>query len=145
MKGSSKILTYTCLPAFLLIILLNIFPSGGRSEGILGVLPLLFLITRSNRSVGRTIVKFAIPTLVIYIVYVTRASDTDIWLRTGMAYRLLGLAAGRFSMIGVGIKMATTYGYALGSTFLEGLANTINAPFVLFENFFVGTATIWYY
>ena len=36
-------------------------------------------------------------------------------------------------MIGVGIEMLERYGYALGSTFLEGIVSAINTPFLLFK------------
>jgi hypothetical protein len=133
LKRSPKLFSYSFITVSVVIILLNSFPSGGRSEGILGVLPLLFLIVRLEPSFAPKIGRFSIPTLLIYMGYITILRTDNYPSDGGGLINVLDWQIGRFSMIGAGIEMVDKFGYALGSTLLAGITSTINAPFVLLK------------
>ncbi len=125
---------------------LNLFWTGSRAENLLAVLPLLFVV---NKIAPRHFRPFALVIavgIVGIIVFETVARTTT--MPNGLNYLVQGgatpsqfvtnqLAAvfdwqmGRYPTISLAFDMVTQYGHAFGSTLLQGLAMTVNAPATL--------------
>ena len=125
---------------------LNLFWTGSRAENLLAVLPLLFVV---NKIAPRHFRPFALVIavgIVGIIVFETVARTAT--MPNGLNYLVQGgatpsqfvtnqLAAvfdwqmGRYPTISLAFDMVTQYGHAFGSTLLQGLAMTVNAPATL--------------
>lgn len=128
-------------------ILLNLFWTGSRAESLLAVLPLIFVVKKIAPLHFR---RFAsvIVVGVIGIIVVETIARTTTMLNSGLNDLIQGdistsqftanqLAAifdwqmGRYPTISLVFDMVGRYGHALGSTLLQGLTMTINAPATL--------------
>jgi hypothetical protein len=123
---------------------LNLFWTGSRAENLLAVLPLFFIV---NKIARRHFRPFALVTAVgiVGIIVFETVARTATMLNGGLDILVQGgttpgqfianqLAAvfdwqmGRYPTISLSFDMVHRYGHALGSTLLQGLAMTINAP-----------------
>lgn len=126
---------------------LNLFWTGSRAENLLAVLPLFFVV---NKIAPRHFRSFAwvIATGIAGIIVFETIARTATMLNGGLDVLMQGgttpsqfvanqLAAvfdwqmGRFPTISLAFDMVTRYGHAFGSTLLQGLAMTVNAPATL--------------
>lgn len=126
---------------------LNLFWTGSRAENLLAVLPLLFVV---NKIAPRHFRPFAlvITVGVIGIIVFETIARTTTMLNGGLNLLIQGgttpsqfvanqLAAvfdwqmGRYPTISLAFDMVNRYGHALGSTLLQGVAMTVNAPATL--------------
>jgi len=126
---------------------LNLFWTGSRAENLLAVLPLFFVVNKTAPRYFRPFALVIAVGVVAIIVFETIARTTTM-LNSGLDYLLQGgttpgqflanqLAAifdwqmGRYPTISLVFDMVNRYGHALGSTLLQGLAMTVNAPATL--------------
>ncbi|HVN92784.1 MAG TPA: hypothetical protein VMT38_03760 [Terracidiphilus sp.] len=126
---------------------LNLFWTGTRVENLLAVLPLFFVVNKIARRHFRWFAWIIAAGITGIIVFETIAR-TATMLNGGLDYFVQGgaspsqfianqLAAvfdwqmGRYPTISLSFDMVNQYGHALGSTLLQGLAMTINAPATL--------------
>jgi hypothetical protein len=126
---------------------LNLFWTGSRAENLLAVLPLFFVV---NKIAPRHFRPFAsvITVGIVGIVVFETIARTATMLNGGLDLLIQGgttpgqfasdqLAAvfdwqmGRYPTISLAFDMVNRYGHALGSTLLQGLAMTANAPATL--------------
>ena len=126
---------------------LNLFWTGNRSENLLAVLPLIFVVKKIAPRHFRPFACVIAIGVVGIIVFETIARTTTM-LNSGLAYLIQGgtstrqfvsnqLAAvfdwqmGRYATISLAFDMVNRYGHAFGSTLIQGLIMTINAPATL--------------
>jgi hypothetical protein len=126
---------------------LNLFWTGGRAENLLAVLPLIFVVKKISPRHFRPFVSIVAIGVMGVIVFETIARTTTM-VDSGLDFLVQGqispsqflanqLAAvldwqmGRYPTISLAFDMAGRYGHALGSTLLQGLTMTINAPATL--------------
>lgn len=126
---------------------LNLFWTGSRAENLLAVLPLFFVVNKIARRHFRPFALVITVGIVGIVVFETIAR-TATMLNGGLDLLMQGgttpsqfvanqLAAvfdwqmGRYPTISLAFDMVNRYGHALGSTLLQGLAMTINAPATL--------------
>jgi oligosaccharide repeat unit polymerase len=128
-----SIFAYGFTAMIIFTVLMNTRWAGGRSEGLLGVLPLLIIISRTMPKLQTKINNNAVFVLVVYIIYITAERRGQVADAYTSIVSFFDWQAGRFSMIGLSIEMVQNYGYAYGKTFLEGIIATINAPFILLK------------
>jgi hypothetical protein len=126
---------------------LNLFWTGSRAENLLAVLPLFFVV---NKIAPRLFRPYAlvITTGIVGIVVFETIARTATMLNGGLDLLIQGgttpsqfvanqLAAvfdwqmGRYPTISLAFDMVNRYGHALGSTLLQGVAMTVNAPATL--------------
>jgi hypothetical protein len=126
---------------------LNLFWTGSRAENLLAVLPLFFVV---NKIAPRHFRPYAlvITAGIVGIVVFETIARTATMLNGGLNDLIQGgttpsqfvanqLAAvfdwqmGRFPTISLAFDMVNRYGHALGSTLLQGVAMTVNAPATL--------------
>ena len=126
---------------------LNLFWTGSRAENLLAVLPLFFVV---NKIAPRQFRSYAlvITAGIVEIVVFETIARTATMLNGGLNVLIQGgttpsqfvanqLAAvfdwqmGRFPTISLAFDMVNRYGHALGSTLLQGVAMTVNAPATL--------------
>jgi hypothetical protein len=126
---------------------LNLFWTGSRAENLLAVLPLFFVVNKIAPRHFRSFATVIAVGIVGIIVFETIARTTtmlnsglDFLVQAGitpgqfMANQLAGVfdwQMGRYPTISLAFDMVNRYGHALGSTLLQGLAMTINAPATL--------------
>ncbi len=125
---------------------LNLFWTGSRAENLLAVLPLFFVVSKIAPRHFRSFALVIAVGIVGIIVFETVARTAT--MPNGLNYLVQGgatpsqfvtnqLAAvfdwqmGRYPTISLAFDMVTQYGHAFGSTLLQGLAMTINAPATL--------------
>jgi hypothetical protein len=128
-------------------IFLNLFWTGSRAENLLAVLPLIFVVKKIAPRHFRSFAS-AIAVGVMGIIVFETIARTTTMLNSGIDFFSQGeistgqfvanqLAAvfdwqmGRYPTISLAFDMVTRYGHALGTTLLQGLAMTINAPATL--------------
>jgi hypothetical protein len=128
-------------------ILLNLFWTGSRAESLLAVLPLIFVVKKIAPLHFRHFAS-VIAVGVIGIIVVETIARTTTMLNSGLNDLIQGeistsqfaanqLAAildwqmGRYPTISLAFDMVGRYGHVLGSTLLQGLTMTINAPATL--------------
>lgn len=128
-------------------ILLNLFWTGSRAENLLAVLPLIFVVKKIAPLHFRPFATVIVVGVMGIIVFETIARTTTL-LNSGIDYFAQGqismsqfaanqLAAifdwqmGRYPTISLAFDMVGRYGHALGSTIVQGLAMTVNAPATL--------------
>ncbi len=130
--------------------LLNLFWTGSRAENLLAVLPLIFVVKkiapRHFRPFG-----FVIAVGVMGIMVFETIARTTTMLNSGLADLVQGgistsqfvanqFAAvfdwqlGRYPTISLAFDMVNRYGYAFGSTLIQGLIMTVNAPATLLHS-----------
>ncbi|HEY1804446.1 MAG TPA: hypothetical protein VGG45_08180 [Terracidiphilus sp.] len=126
---------------------LNLFWTGSRAENLLAVLPMFFVVNKIARRQFRPFALVTAAGIVGIIVFETIAR-TATMLNGGLDLLVQGgttpsqfvanqLAAvfdwqmGRFPTISLAFDMVGRYGHAFGSTILQGLAMTFNAPATL--------------
>ncbi len=126
---------------------LNLFWTGSRAENLLAVLPLFFVV---NKIAPRHFRPYALVITVgiVGIVVFETITRTATMLNGGLDLLMQGgttpsqfvanqLAAvfdwqmGRYPTISLAFDMVKWYGHALGSTLLQGVAMTVNAPATL--------------
>lgn len=127
--------------------LVNLFWTGSRAENLLAVLPLLFVVKKIAPQHFRHFVSVIAVGVTGIIVFETIARTTAL-LNSGFDYFAQGaistsqfaanqLAAvldwqlGRYPTISLAFDMVNRYGHAFGSTLLQGVTMTINAPATL--------------
>ncbi len=127
--------------------LMNLFWTGSRAENLLAVLPLLFVVKKIAPQHFRHFVSVVAVGVAGIIVFETIARTTAL-LNSGFDYFAQGaistsqfaanqLAAvldwqlGRYPTISLAFDMVNRYGHAFGSTLLQGVTMTINAPATL--------------
>jgi hypothetical protein len=128
-------------------IFLNLFWTGGRAQNLLAVLPLIFVVKKISPRHFRPFASLVVIGVIGIIVFETIARTTTM-VDSGLDFLVQGqistsqflanqLAAvldwqmGRYPTIGLGFDMVNRYGYAFGSTLLQGPAMAINAPATL--------------
>jgi hypothetical protein len=126
---------------------LNLFWTGSRAENLLAVLPLIFVV---KKLAPRHFAPFAslIAVGVLGIIVFETIARTTTMVNSGLDYLVQGQIStsqfvanqsaavldwqmGRYSSICLAFDMAHRYGHAFGSTLLQGLTMTINAPSTL--------------
>jgi hypothetical protein len=128
-------------------IFLNLFWTGSRAENLLAVLPLIFLVKKIAPQHFRpfaTIIAVGVMGIVVFETFARTTtlmnSGFDYLAQSGMSssqFLASQLAAvldwqmGRYSTISLVFDMVNRYGHALGSTLLQGLVVTVNAPATL--------------
>jgi oligosaccharide repeat unit polymerase len=127
--------------------LLNLFWTGSRAENLLAVLPLIFVVKKIAPRHFRPFTAVIVAGVAGIVVFETIARTTTM-LNSGLDYLVQGglstsqfvanqVAAvfdwqmGRYPAISLAFDMVHRYGYAFGSTLLQGLAMTVNAPATL--------------
>lgn len=145
-KNHSK-LTLAALVGGSACMFLNLFWTGSRAENLLAVLPLFFVV---NKIAPRHFRPFALVITVgiVGIIVFETVARTATMLNGGLNLLIQGgttpsqfvtnqLAAvfdwqmGRYPTISLAFDMVNRYGHAFGSTLLQGLAMTVNAPATL--------------
>lgn len=127
--------------------LLNLLWTGNRAENLLAVLPLLFAVRKLRPQLFRPFTGMVAASVAGVIVFETVARTTlllstgmDLLVGTGtsasqfVANQFAGVfdwQMGRYPTIGLAFDMVNRYGHAFGSTLLQGLAMTVNAPATL--------------
>jgi oligosaccharide repeat unit polymerase len=109
--------------------LANTFWRGGRSEGLMAVLPLILMTFRLHPVASKQSIRAIGMMLLFYVVSITLLRG-----RGDIASPITDIFdwhAGRFSMVGLGLEMAGNYGHDWGLTMLAPLLQTLNAPFYL--------------
>ena len=126
---------------------LNLFWTGSRAENLLAVLPLFFVVNKIARRQFRPFALVTVAGIAGIIVFETVAR-TATMVNGGLDLLAQGqispgqflanqLAAvldwqmGRYPTISLAFDMVNQYGHAFGSTLLQGLAMTVNAPATL--------------
>jgi hypothetical protein len=126
---------------------LNLFWTGSRAENLLAVLPLIFVVKKIAPRYFRPFAAVIAIGVMAIMVFETIVRTTTL-MNSGFDYlaqsgvsssQFLGnqLAAildwqmGRYPTISLAFDMVNRYGHAWGSTLLQGLAMTINAPATL--------------
>jgi len=122
---------FLCLVIFsFLLLILNMFWSGGRSPAIVAIFPFLFILQKITPHYSRYAVKPAIVLVVFYIGAATIIRSeaifgVSLW---GKIFEVFDWHMGRFAMIGLGFDMVERKGFAWGSTLVVSIVNVINAP-----------------
>ncbi len=125
----------------------NLTWTGGRAENLLAVLPLIFVVKKFAPQVFRPFTSVVITGVMGIVVFETFARTTvllnggfDYLVRSGMSTSqlvasqvaaVLDWQMGRYATINLAFDMVNRYGHAFGSTLLQGLIMTINAPLTL--------------
>ncbi len=126
---------------------LNLFWTGSRAENLLAVLPLFFVVNKIAPRHFRPFASVITVGVMGIIVFETIARTTTL-LNSGIDFFAQGgistnqfvanqLAAifdwqmGRYPTISLAFDMVNRYGHAFGSTLLQGLVMTVNAPATL--------------
>jgi len=139
--------TLTALVGGSACMFLNLFWTGSRAEILLAVLPLFFVVNKIARRHFRPFA-WIITVGIVGIVIFETIARTATMLNGGLNLLMQGgttpsqfvanqLAAvfdwqmGRYPTISLAFDMVNRYGHALGSTLLQGLAMTVNAPATL--------------
>jgi hypothetical protein len=128
-------------------IFLNLFWTGSRAENLLAILPLIFLVKKIAPQYFRpyaTIVAIGVMEIIVFETFARTTtfmnSGLDYLAQSGMSssqFLASQLAAvldwqmGRYPTISLVFDMVNRYGHALGSTLLQGLMVTVNAPATL--------------
>jgi len=126
---------------------LNLFWTGSRAENLLAVLPLFFVVNKVAPRHFRPFALIITAGIVGIVVFETIARTAtllngglDLLIKSGttpsqfVANQLAAVfdwQMGRFPTISLAFDMVNRYGHALGSTLLQGLAMTVNAPATL--------------
>jgi oligosaccharide repeat unit polymerase len=133
--GKSKLTVISFVVPFAVLIVINIFWTGGRASAIVALIPGLFLLQRIRAKYSTSAVIFVGFLILGYFVIVTlmRNVSSSALSSDELLIDVLDWHVGRFSMIGLGVEMVNRYGVAWGSTLFEGLADTINAPLILLK------------
>lgn len=128
-------------------IFLNLFWTGSRAENLLAILPLIFVVKKIGARHFRSFASVIAVGVLGIIIFETIARTTTL-LNSGIDFVAQGgittsqfvtnqLAAvfdwqmGRYPTISLAFDMVGRFGHASGSTLLQGLAMTINAPATL--------------
>lgn len=128
----------------------NLFWTGGRAENLLAILPLMFVVKKLRPGVFRPFTAIVVAGLSGIIVFETIARTTvlldtgmDLLARSGIGagqFVANQIAAvfdwqmGRYPTIGLAFDMVNRSGHAFGSTLIQGLAMTLNAPATLLHS-----------
>ena len=133
--GKSRLAVISFAIPFAVLIVINIFWTGGRSAAIMALVPGLFLLQRIRTKYSVSAVIFVGLLILGYFVIVTliRNVGSSALSSDGLVIDVLDWHIGRFSMIGLGVEMVNRYGFAWGSTLFDGIGNTINAPLILLK------------
>lgn len=143
-------LTLAALIGGSVCMLSNLFWTGSRVENLLAVLPLIFVVKKIAPRHFRPFALVIAVGVVGIIVFETIARTTTM-LNSGFAYLVQGeintsqfvtnqFAAvfdwqlGRYPTISLAFDMVSSYGHAFGSTLLQGVVMTINAPATLLHS-----------
>ncbi len=127
--------------------IVNMAWTGTRSENLLAVLPLMFVVKKIAPRHFRPFTAVIVVGVTGIVVFETIARTTTM-LNSGLDYLVQGgistsqfvanqVAAvfdwqmGRYPTISLAFDMVHRYGHAFGSTLLQGLAMTVNAPATL--------------
>jgi hypothetical protein len=105
------------------------FWSGGRSEGMLAALPIVLISARLAPTAYKQGMKLTGMMVLGYIVLVTILRTRGEFSNPVMG--VLDWQAGRFSMVGLGLQMARSYGHDWGLVMLSPILQTLNSPFYL--------------
>jgi hypothetical protein len=130
--------------------LLNLLWTGGRAENLLAVLPLMFVVKKLRPQLFRPFAGVVAASVAGIIVFETVARTTmllstgmDLLVRSGLSTSqfvanqfasIFDWQMGRYATIGLAFDMVNRYGHAFGSTLIQGLAMTINAPATLLHS-----------
>ncbi|MGD0158059.1 MAG: hypothetical protein ABSB50_18365 [Terracidiphilus sp.] len=126
---------------------LNLFWTGSRAENLLAVLPLLFVVKKVAPRHFPSFLSLIAVGVTGIIAFETIARTTAL-LNSGLNFlaengttpgqfianqlaSVFDWQIGRFSSISLAFDMVHRYGYASGSTLLQGFTTTINAPATL--------------
>ena len=140
-------ITFAALVGGSACIFLNLFWTGSRAENLLAVLPLIFVTKKIAPLYFRRFASVIVIGVIGIIVFETIARTTTM-LNSGLNDLIQGdistsqfvtnqLAAvfdwqmGRYPTISLAFDMVHRYGHSFGSTLLQGLTMTINAPATL--------------
>jgi hypothetical protein len=127
--------------------LFNLFWTGGRAENLLAILPLMFVVKKLGSRLFRPFAAAVVAGVAGLIVYETVARTTvlldtgmDLIGRSGMSTSqfvanqfasVFDWQMGRYPTISLAFDMVNRSGHAFGSTLIQGLAMTANAPATL--------------
>jgi hypothetical protein len=131
-------------------ILFNLLWTGGRAENVLAILPLMFVVKKLGPRVFRPFAAVIVAGVAGIMVFETLAR-TATMLNSGLDYLAHGgistsqfvanqFAAvfdwqmGRYPTISLAFDMVNRYGHAFGSTLVQGIVMTINAPATLLHS-----------
>jgi hypothetical protein len=126
---------------------LNLFWTGSRAENLLAVLPLIFVVKKIAPRYFRPFASVIAIGVMAIMVFETIARTTTL-MNSGFDYlaqsgvstsqflanqlaAILDWQMGRYPTISLAFDMVNRYGHAFGSTLLQGLVMTINAPATL--------------
>ncbi len=133
--AKSKLAVMCFIVPFAVLIVGNIFWTGGRASAIIALIPGLFLLQRIRGKYSNFPVIFVGLLILVYFVTVTSRRSTLISAASSdeLLIDVLDWHIGRFSMIGLAVEMVNIHGFVWGSTLLAGLANAVNSPLVLLK------------
>jgi oligosaccharide repeat unit polymerase len=117
------------------VLILNLYWTGGRAFAAAMLLPMLFLIRKVVPD-RLTVAVVCVALLVVgyaVIATVARASSQVVLNESDLVLDVFDWQMGRFSMVGMSVEFVRTNGFLLGSTLLHGFVNALNAPLVLLQ------------
>lgn len=130
--------------------LFNLLWTGGRAENLLAILPLMFVAKKLRPQLFRPFAAVVTVGVAGVIVFETVARTTallstgmDLIVRSGMSpsqfvanqfAAVFDWQMGRYPTISLAFDMVHRYGHAFGSTLLQGLVMTVNAPATLLHS-----------
>lgn len=128
-------------------ILFNMLWTGGRAENLLAIAPLIFMVRRCARPIFRPFA-FTMALLIVALIAFETLARMSGFVGAGLDYldaagvsrgefvsnqvaAILDWQMGRYATIGLILDMSRHFGFAMGSTLLQGIAITVNAPATL--------------
>lgn len=128
---SNKVFVYVAIVSSYFVVFSSNFWRGGRGAGIVGALPLMFVIKKFSAFRITPILVIFLLSAIVYAALLTLIRASDTVADDSMIVDVIDWHAGRFSMIALAVDMVSSQGLFWGSTALSGLAEVINAPYHL--------------
>jgi oligosaccharide repeat unit polymerase len=143
-------LTFAALIGGSACMVFNMFWTGSRAENLLAILPLMFVVKKLGPRVFRPFAAIIAAGIAGIMVFETLARTTvlpdtgfDVIVQSGISTSqfvanqfaaVFDWQLGRYPTISLAFDMVNRYGHAFGSTLLQGLAMTMNAPATLLHS-----------
>jgi len=121
----------------ILISLLNLYASGGRSEALLSILPIIYLTIVTNPKLKKPITLATLLLLIFYMLNVTTQRNVDYTEVSvvNILGDLIDWQLGRFSTIALAFDFTNNYGFNYGATIISGISDVINLFLKLFIDY----------
>jgi len=132
-RSSGLFLLWFLLAACATVI--NLFSSGSRGSAALFLLPGLLLLQRLRPKYLKLMLVLIGALFLVYFFLCTffRTKNFTDFKISEYLLAIFDWQVGRFSMIGLGIKVVQSDGLGFGATLLNGFVNTINVPLTLLK------------